>query len=151
MEEALSMYLQRFPLTSLSNLSSHFQTNGSLNRRESGLFFFSLSPASARLPKQRFDVCTKHWYKFNGRIFTQRSQGPGSEDKSPRGVQGQPFFSHFRWTSISPHADIPPPHRLPSCKNNSPRKRERALISPSPPHCSRKHCFQRVCSQEKMP
>lgn len=58
-----------------------------------GLFvcFLSLSPPSAELPKQRFDVCTKHGYKFNWPIFTQRSQGPGDEDESLSGVQGQPF------------------------------------------------------------
>ena len=102
------MYLQRFPLTSLSHLSSHFKTNGSLNRRESGCVFFFFFPSLSLLPwlgfLRRDLMCAQNTFKFNWQIFTQRSQGPGSEDRSLRGIQGQP---------LCPILDEPPFHLTP--------------------------------------
>ena len=148
MEETLSLYLQRFPLTSLRHLSSHFKTNGSLNRRESGCFFF---PPLSLLPQfgflSRDLMCAQNTFKFNWQIFTQRSQGPGSKDRSLRGIQGQP---------LCPILDEPPlhltPHPTPSFSQEKFLKEKgKGSHFPTTRHCSRKPCLYRVCSQEKMP
>lgn len=70
-----------------------------------GCRFFSF-PSLFLLPGflSRDLMCAQNTFKFNWQIFTQRSQGPGSEDRSLHGIQGQP---------LCPILDEPPFHLTP--------------------------------------
>ena len=73
-----------------------------------GVFSFFFFPSLSLLPwlgfLSRDLMCAQNTFKFNWQIFTQRSQGPGSEDRSLRGIQGQP---------LCPILDEPPFHLTP--------------------------------------
>lgn len=124
-EETFSLRLQRFPLTSLSRLSSHFKNKWLAHRREFGLFvfYFSLSLSLfLQLARDLIHAWGSGW----------SSNGDSSpEDLEVLGGRGSwchrsACFPRFERTSISLFP------LLPSSRNNFSRKKEDSRLLPTP-------------------